>query len=370
MESDSDKSSIWQKCFSSKQNAHYWLNLLTSESQWTDPNGESSPRKECLEKDRSAAFMSSEDKTKSKWIEKYSESHKRKYYYNTDTAESLWELDSPDANSDALDKNVLSKRSREAEETYDDRATSDVPMISRGSNSVKDSADLNNLSAHNADIDVFCPEGLEWKRKYLFRSMTEEQISKLQMDEVASYSVTEERSAETITRLLHNALGRGASSKKNIIFDGMACVGGNTISFASVFDRVISNELDSRRFRMLNHNVTEVMNLTNVTFLNGSILDLAFSQDRYDILFLDPEWGGPEYKNQTNLRLVISTEPVEDFCLRVFERCPYLQIVALKLPVNYDNLFVENFARMNNLNYTFHTKDLKRMTLSILSKRL
>jgi hypothetical protein len=65
--------------------------------------------------------------------------------------------------------------------------------------------------------------------------------------------------------------------------------GGNTISFAQSFETVLANEFDQSRYDMLRHNLTDVLNITNVTFLNGSIIDLGMTEE-YDILFLDPEW--------------------------------------------------------------------------------
>ena len=70
----------------------------------------------------------------------------------------------------------------------------------------------------------------------------------------------------------------------------MACVGGNTISFASKFKKVISNELDEPRYHILQKNTREVAGCGgNVEFRNESILELVKSV-QFDILFLDPEW--------------------------------------------------------------------------------
>ena len=72
--------------------------------------------------------------------------------------------------------------------------------------------------------------------------------------------------------------------------DGMACVGGNTISFAKKFHKVIANELDASRYNILQHNTKEVAGCSsNVEFRNESVLDLV-KQARFDVLFLDPEW--------------------------------------------------------------------------------
>ena len=52
---------------------------------------------------------------------------------------------------------------------------------------------------------------------------------------------------------------------------------------------MLSNEYDKSRFGMLRHNVLDVMNIQNVTFLTGSIIELGMTE-QYDVLFLDPEW--------------------------------------------------------------------------------
>ena len=100
------------------------------------------------------------------------------------------------------------------------------------------------------------------------------------------------------------------------ILDGMACVGGNTISFSKGFKRVMSNELDEGRVGLLKHNVVTVMGCKNVEFFNASILELVRHVE-FDVLFLDPEWGGPSYKDVANLRLTISDVAMEDFVLQV-----------------------------------------------------
>ena len=71
----------------------------------------------------------------------------------------------------------------------------------------------------------------------------------------------------------------------------MACVGGNTISFANTkrFAQVISNELDPNRYNYLYHNVYNVMGLSQVQIYNQSIIDLVRNV-KFDIFFLDPEW--------------------------------------------------------------------------------
>jgi len=194
-------------------------------------------------------------------------------------------------------------------------------------------------------------------------------LNQIQLDDVAAFSITESSIANSMTKIIGSALGKlrkDNDERPIVIFDGMACVGGNTISFSRSFARVLANELDHNRYMMLLHNVKNVLGLQNVEFMNGSILDLAFSNE-YNVLFLDPEWGGPDYKTKSNLRLTIGDQTVEDFSLQTFQNCPQLELVALKLPTNYDNYFLKEFFTSRGYSYVLYSS-FKNMTLTLLHR--
>jgi 16S rRNA G966 N2-methylase RsmD len=207
-------------------------------------------------------------------------------------------------------------------------------------------------------------------RDFLFRGIDGNLRKNIQVDEVATFSVTESHMADQMTSKILNYCQQNLHLEySNLrIFDGMACVGGNTISFAKSFPSVLSNEFNSSRYQMLVNNAQTVMQLHNVEFFNESILELAFTQS-YDVLFLDPEWGGPDYKFKKNLRLTIGEVAVEEFCLNVFERCPAVSVIALKLPVNYDNRFLRNTMIAKNILHTFDNT-FEKMTLTLLRRDL
>lgn len=139
------------------------------------------------------------------------------------------------------------------------------------------------------------------------------------------------------------------------------------MSFARAFGRVYSNELDASRFAMLKNNVETVIGPKhNVVLSNASILDHP-SLSEVDSLFLDPEWGGPDYMTKSKLRLTISHEGVEDFVRRVLHAHRRVETVGLKLPCNYDVDYVREFARQERLQFSIHY-DLKRMILIVLRR--
>lgn len=195
------------------------------------------------------------------------------------------------------------------------------------------------LSSPRKDVGVV-PERID-PRPY-FRNMLPEMRQLMELDKVATYSVTKDDIAKRMSELIAAELGNDI-----VVLDGMACIGGNTISFGQHFSTVLAVELDKERFRMLQNNVMAAT-LTDVVQLHqGSILDFAKSKGvpkfantkgspKFDVLFLDPEWGGPGYDRHGPLKLSISKVPVETFCINMISMYPKLKMIALKLPPNGD----------------------------------
>lgn len=238
-------------------------------------------------------------------------------------------------------------------------------------------------------------------------------VNMFQIDDVASFSVTESKLAAQMTQMILHYCKNPALS----ICDGMACVGGNTISFAQSFAKVVSNEFDYERYHMLVHNVRGALNLKNVVFFNRSIVDIiddpgtinavaggasasvngsveivapgrggeeAFLSTGassattnttlstvcggdFNILFLDPEWGGRDYKKSDKILLTIADIPLEDFIQQTFDQCPSCIHVVAKLPVNYNNEHLKK--RMLDAGYTYKFDgQLPKMTVTFISR--
>ena len=77
--------------------------------------------------------------------------------------------------------------------------------------------------------------------------------------------------------------------------------------------------------------------------------------------------GGPSYKDSDRLRLSVGDLSLETFVLSIFTDCPTASMVALKLPVNYDNEYLKQFAVSNHFKYAFFT-NFRKMTLTILTR--
>jgi hypothetical protein len=198
-------------------------------------------------------------------------------------------------------------------------------------------------------------------------------VSVFQVDDVASFSVTESKLAATMTDMIVKHCGQALC-----ICDGMACVGGNTISFAQGFAKVVSNEYDYERYHMLVHNVRGALGLKNVEFYNRSVVDII-DQARgatssgirtpaaFNILFLDPEWGGRDYMQSDGILLTIADIPLEDFILRTFAQCPSCAHVVAKLPCNYNNAHLKKSMTERGFTYRFDDS-LPKMTVTFIGR--
>jgi tRNA G37 N-methylase Trm5 len=161
--------------------------------------------------------------------------------------------------------------------------------------------------------------------------------TKLQTTEEGLYSITRKRDGERILSIIkHNVKDLGNKT----ITDGTACIGGDTIQFAMAFHHVHSIELNLANFNCLVKNIN-VYELTNITLHQGDCTVL-FNWNT-DVLYLDPPWGGPDYKVKKELDLMIGPKRIDIWLDEILIRKNRPSHIVLKLPHNY------NFKRLNFL---------------------
>jgi predicted RNA methylase len=161
--------------------------------------------------------------------------------------------------------------------------------------------------------------------------------SKLKTTEEGAYSITRRRDAERILIILRN-LFKDMSSMT--ITDATACIGGDTLNLASNFLHVHSIEINDKNFEVLTNNV-EVYGFHNITMHYGDSVKL-FNWNT-NVLYIDPPWGGKDYKKHKQLDLFLSGKRLDCWLEEVLSRKNRPQFVILKLPANY------NFTRLNFL---------------------
>lgn len=90
-------------------------------------------------------------------------------------------------------------------------------------------------------------------------------------------------------------------------------------------------EIDEGRFQMLQNNLS-VIDSKNVKCYNGDAVKLM-PDLKQDVLFFDPPWGGPEYKDQDLVDIFLSGNSIGQICESVKEQIKY---IVLKLPNNFN----------------------------------
>lgn len=203
------------------------------------------------------------------------------------------------------------------------------------------------------------------KRDYFFGSIPYRQRQCLQMDEVAMYSVTRDTVAIEITRLITEELYSNVPVDSNgrlmaTITDATACVGGNVWSFSETFAYVHAVECDPTRHGMLCHNLGILRCDHNVTCWNRNYLELM-STLQQDVVFIDPPWGGQQYREVEKLDLYLDDIPL---CVICDQLRWHTKLVFVKAPINFDLVKLRMFVQSGTIK-VFDQVDKKMMIIMI-----
>ncbi|CAI5705768.1 unnamed protein product [Peronospora effusa] len=220
------------------------------------------------------------------------------------------------------------------------------------------------------------------KRDFFFRNLDYELRNQLQVDEVAEFSVTDFEMATKISQAVLDLFaplkedttsesgnedhedGRTAIQERKkyplVVTDGTACIGGNVLSFCDFFMHVNAIENNATRVQMLRHNL-QVLKKTNVKCIHANYLDVMLELQQ-DVVFLDPPWGGPEYKDLNKVDLFLGDVPLHEICTRLQSST---KCIILKVPSNFDDA---KFSQQVPGNVIIR-RDLKKMHIVLLDFR-
>ena len=166
--------------------------------------------------------------------------------------------------------------------------------------------------------------------------------NKLLYDEEGIWSITLPYDANRISYIIRNEL-----NKNSIIIDATCGLGGNIISLSKYFKKVIGIEINKNRFYMLLNNIY-IYNINNIYLINDDFINIINnSKFIYHGLFIDPPWGGPNYKSKIKLRLQLSSLNIINIIKIVKNNNQNIKIF-FKLPFNYD------LSEFYNINYKIY----------------
>jgi len=173
------------------------------------------------------------------------------------------------------------------------------------------------------------------KLLHLFSRTPERLRALLQLDSEARFSVTDEALADSISSAVLRLPG---VDQGTLIVDATACVGGNALSFAKTFSRVIAIETDASRLEMLRHNAA-LLGREAIEPVLGDCLKVlpqlqAIAAVDF-VVFLDPPWGGLNYKDLETCELQLSGISLRA-AVDSFLRLPRCSWCVCKVPFNFN----------------------------------
>jgi 16S rRNA G966 N2-methylase RsmD len=161
----------------------------------------------------------------------------------------------------------------------------------------------------------------------------------LNYDEEGLWSITHPHNADNISRTILDY-----SNKEDKIIDLTSGCGGNLISFGKYFNNVTGIEINKKRFNILTNNLKSYD--YNIHIINDDCMN--YLDNLYDIYFIDPPWGGPDYKLNNNLKLYLSNIELEEIIDKINNK-----LVIIKVPYNYNYIFIKekyNILKIDNYN--------------------
>ena len=182
-------------------------------------------------------------------------------------------------------------------------------------------------------------------------------LEQIQIDEEGLYSISSKNVSRFISNIIKKYI-RSNSYNDITITDATAGVGGNTISFLQNYGNVNSIEIDSDRFSYLKNNI-EIYNLSKKIKLYNADYTLIYDKLEQDIVFIDPPWGGKNYKDNDNIDLKLSDIDLSLICNNLKDNT---NLIVIKVPQNFN---FKNFY--NNILYKFvHIHKLNKMDIIVI----
>ena len=121
-------------------------------------------------------------------------------------------------------------------------------------------------------------------------------------------------------------------TNKITITDALGNVGGMTLMFAHIFDKTNVCEIIPLHCKVLSNNLTVYGLLNKVNIICGDYFDYMLKL-KQDVIFLDPPWGGYNYKKATDLSLCLNN--INIACI-ISELLKHTKYIFLLVPHNFN----------------------------------
>lgn len=132
-----------------------------------------------------------------------------------------------------------------------------------------------------------------------------------------------------------------------IITDATACMGGDLVRFSKHFRMVNGIEILEENFSLLVQNCKH-FGCQNVNLFCQNYLDI-FDMLKQDIIYIDPPWGGIDYKNKNTVSLKIGHLELWELIILIKEK-KLAKFIFIKAPMNVclENLEYDSIHIIHN----------------------
>jgi DNA-directed RNA polymerase II subunit RPB2 len=170
--------------------------------------------------------------------------------------------------------------------------------------------------------------------RYIFPEKEDVNYNKLYTTTIGQYSTSNLFGSTQLVNIIKDTIKK--DKNELVVTDGTANVGSDTINLAMNFKNVNSYEIDKVNYDALKNNVEE-FKLNNVRLYDGDITKMIdYGQD---VVYIDAQWDGKEYKKSNNISLYLSGIEISEFYSRYLDRA---SLFIFKVPLNYKISNFEN----------------------------
>ena len=163
-------------------------------------------------------------------------------------------------------------------------------------------------------------------------------MNKLETTNVSIYSMSNNKSSKLLVDIIKKYFDSNI-----IVTDSTANIGSDTIMLALHFKNINAVELSDITCKMLQNNIN-VYKLKNVRVYCDSVNNIV-NKLKQDVVYVDPPWGGPEYKKHDRLKLYLDDLELSDFFIK---HASLAKLFIFRVPFNYDFIHFFNKAKANS----------------------
>lgn len=203
----------------------------------------------------------------------------------------------------------------------------------------------------------------------LFPQVENVNLKNLLIDEESMTYITTPQETKKIFNITIPHINKYKKISSCTAVDATGGAGGDTITCCQNFQSVISIEIDYQRYTYLKNNV-EQYNFKNCTIMHGDSTTIIPKIQYCDVIYVDPPWGGSDYKTKSNLKLSLGDTEIETFILNCFDKDITIsppKVMVIKLPKNYNLKYL--FERLK-ITLDVYLYELKKMIILVIEKKL